>query len=71
MAFATAIRTAETGIMDRISAFARELSARRAQYRVYSRTVNELAALSNRDLADLGLSRSQIESVAHEAAYGK
>ena len=69
MAFAIETRT--TGIVDRISAFARDLSARRAQYRVYTQTINELSALSNRDLADLGLGRSEIPSVAHEAAYGK
>ena len=30
----------------------------------------ELSQLSDRELADLGLSRHSIETVAHEAAYG-
>lgn len=34
----------------------------------YSRTVSELEALSNRDLADLGIMRADIHRVAREAA---
>jgi len=41
------------------------------RYRVYRTTVNELSQLSGRDLADLGIHRSAIRSIAHEAAYGK
>ncbi len=41
--------------------------ARRA---VYQRTLRELSALSNRDLADLGIDRKMITRVANEAAYG-
>ena len=39
--------------------------------RVYVQTVAELQALSDRDLADLGLHRSMIPAVAKDAAYGK
>lgn len=45
----------------------RENAAKRA---VYRQTVKELESLSNRDLADLGLSRSAIRGIALEAAYG-
>ncbi|RYH02673.1 DUF1127 domain-containing protein [Salipiger sp. IMCC34102] len=38
--------------------------------RVYSATVRELSALSNRELDDLGISRSMVKSIAAEAAYG-
>ena len=41
------------------------------KWRVYRKTVNELSALSDRDLNDLGLSRSMIRGIALEAAYGK
>ncbi|GIT90624.1 hypothetical protein JANAI62_10790 [Jannaschia pagri] len=41
-----------------------------SKWRLYRKTYNELSALSNRDLADLGLSRAMIASVAFEAAYG-
>ncbi len=39
--------------------------------RVYNRTYAELANLSTRELTDLGISRSMISRLAHEAAYGK
>ena len=39
--------------------------------RVYVQTVTELQALSDRDLADLGLHRSMISAVAKDAAYGR
>jgi uncharacterized protein YjiS (DUF1127 family) len=35
--------------------------------RMYTKTVRELSALSNRELADLGLSRSMIRSIALDA----
>ncbi|TFL19905.1 DUF1127 domain-containing protein [Jannaschia formosa] len=41
------------------------------RWRLYTRTYDELAALSSRELDDLGISRSSIRSIAHEAAYGK
>ncbi len=43
---------------------------RTEQYRTYRRTIRELSDLSDRALADLGLSRSMIKSIAREAAYG-
>ena len=39
--------------------------------RIFNQTVAELNSLSDRDLADLGLHRSLIRSVAKDAAYGK
>ncbi|UWQ80424.1 DUF1127 domain-containing protein [Leisingera sp. S132] len=39
------------------------------RYRLYRQTVNELSALTARDLADLGLNRSEIKRVAYQAAY--
>ncbi|MEL6450975.1 MAG: DUF1127 domain-containing protein [Pseudomonadota bacterium] len=45
-------------------------AARHAQARVYRTTMAELSALSNRELADLGMHRSELKRVAWEAAYG-
>lgn len=42
-------------------------SAKRAAFR---KTRNELSALSNRELDDLGLSRFDIDRVAYESVYG-
>ena len=38
---------------------------------VYLQTLNELSAMSDRDLADINVARVSIEDIAHEAAYGK
>ncbi|PQO22204.1 hypothetical protein C2I36_14305 [Rhodobacteraceae bacterium WD3A24] len=46
------------------------LGARIARYRDYRRTLNELRALSTRDLADLGLEPDAIKRIARQAAYG-
>lgn len=36
----------------------------------YVRTLNELESTSDRDLADIGISRLSIKEVAYETAYG-
>lgn len=69
MAFATDIRATEAGIQDRIIAAYKGLSERAACYKVYRTTFNELNALTGRELADLGIHRSMIKSIAAEAAY--
>ena len=38
--------------------------------RLYRITVQELSALSDRELGDLGIHRSQITAIAREGAYG-
>jgi uncharacterized protein YjiS (DUF1127 family) len=38
------------------------------RWKRYSRTVSELSHLSNRELADLGLSRADIPRIAREAS---
>lgn len=46
------------------------LRQRWADYREYRRTLAELDMLTDRDLADLGLSRLDIKEVAYESVYG-
>lgn len=41
------------------------------RHAVYRATYNELAKLSDRELYDLGIDRSQIEDAAREATYGE
>lgn len=45
-----------------------EFSARRAKRKIFNQTRRELASLSNRELADLGIARSEISRISHEAA---
>lgn len=68
MAHWTQTQHGAAGLAGRLDAIRQDLSARLARYRLYRRTLDELAALSDRDLADLGLHRSQIRDVAREAA---
>ena len=51
---------------------ARKMAAaeRRAQHSAYVRTLHELQSSSDRDLADIGISRLSIKEIAYEAAYG-
>ena len=43
---------------------------RHASRRIYKATLSELDSLSNRELADLGLHRSELKRVASESARG-
>lgn len=38
---------------------------------IYVKTLTELDSMSDRDLADIAVSRHQIRDIAREAAYGK
>ncbi|WP_245764219.1 DUF1127 domain-containing protein [Sulfitobacter marinus] len=58
--------TTAPSLADRFNAVMSMIATRRKQARVYRATFNELSSLSNRELADLGMSRSQIRSIALE-----
>ena len=44
------------------------LKTRITAWKRYNRTVSELNALTNRELSDLGIARSDIQRVARQAA---
>jgi len=71
MAYATEFSTVQHGLRDRVTAIFNALSEARAQRKVYTRTLDELRSMSDRDLTDLGISAAQIPFIAREAAYGK
>lgn len=58
------------GRTTRFTGFAGGLAQRFARYQTYRTTLNELQALNDRELADLGVSRGMIRSIAYQAAYG-
>ena len=68
MAYITGNAAPAFGFGQRITAFVeRARQARRARV-IYRETYEELSALSDRDLADLGIARISIRDVALEAA---
>ena len=71
MAYLNHTRAADTGLRARLSTLTGQFAERFARYRLYRQTLAELGQLSPRELADLGIHRSQIASIAIEAAYGK
>lgn len=62
---------AATGFAGRLSAAIQRMQENRARRAIYRQTVRELNALTDRDLTDLGISRSMVGHLAHEAAWGK
>jgi len=71
MAYVNSSRAASFGIVDRAVAIVKSVRVGLERRRVFKQTVRELQALSNRELADLGIHRAMITRVANEAAYGK
>lgn len=70
MAYATQSDTRRPA-QGRLTRLVDQLAALQARRSVYRRTRNELNALSDRDLADLGIHRTEIRRLAYEAAYTK
>lgn len=68
MAFISMNRTATVTLADRFSAYAAQIADAYAQHKVYKTTYHELQELTNRELADLGIHRSMIKSIALEAS---
>jgi uncharacterized protein YjiS (DUF1127 family) len=67
MAFITGTAPA-FGLGDKVASLVERLRTARKVRAVYRQTYNELADLTDRDLADLGLHRTQIRAVALQAA---
>lgn len=68
MAIAQSTFGASNGIAERLTTFLGHAKEYRAKRKLYRTTYRELNGLSDRDLADLGINRSMIPSLALEAA---
>lgn len=66
--YMTRISAARRPAADKPSLIA-DLKARYSRYRMYRTTLSELSALSNHELSDLGMHRSQVRAVAWSVAY--
>ena len=71
MAYVNSSRQVTVSFGDRIVALVKVASQSMQRRRVYLQTLHELNGLSDRDLSDLGIARSDINNVAREAAYLK
>jgi uncharacterized protein YjiS (DUF1127 family) len=71
MAYVNTTQTARGGLLARLAFLKDGIAVAVQQRRIYTRTVSELNALTDRELTDLGISRLAIPEIAQEAAYGK
>jgi uncharacterized protein YjiS (DUF1127 family) len=71
MAYVSSNRTTSLSIGGRFAEMGKQAAEAWTAWRLYRRTLDELQALSARDLADLGLNRSMLRQAAFEAVYGK
>ena len=69
MAFMSDTRPGTAELKPRFATLIEGVKARMERRRSYRTTLRELMALSNRELADLGLHRSMLRGIAKEAAY--
>ena len=68
MAYATASTTSRIDFLPRIRAASTGLFEAWIRHRMYRDTLNQLNTLSDRELQDLGLSRSGLQRAAWESA---
>lgn len=68
---AYAAYTNENVAFDGNSGVLAQLKQRFANYRLYLRTLGELDALTDRDLADLGISRFDVKQLAWDSVYAQ
>lgn len=69
MAYASTYNTAQQGAADRLAAYGATLVERFQKARAFRKTISELSALPDAQLADMGLNRSMIRRVAYQAVY--
>lgn len=69
MAFYTDTHSANVPLMQRITEALHTWTAKSGKRAAYRRTLREMSQLSNRELADLGIHRSEIKRIAYEAVY--
>ncbi len=71
MAYVNSTRSLNISFADRLGNIAKSVKLALHRRRLFNQTVRELNALSDRELADLGIHASMIKQIATEAAYGK
>ena len=70
MAYATVTADRARSLVARVLSVLKSTRATWARNTAYKRTFNELDRLSNRELADIGIRRCDIEDIARFHVYG-
>jgi uncharacterized protein YjiS (DUF1127 family) len=70
MAYVNSSRSLSVSVSDRLGNIAKSVKLALHRRRLFNQTVRELNALSDRELADLGIHGSMIKDIAKQAAYG-
>ena len=70
MAYVTTHQSVGSGFMNKIAHQLIVLGEKIGREQVKRETYRELSALTDRELGDLGIARSNLRHIAHEAAYG-
>ncbi|MCE8510061.1 DUF1127 domain-containing protein [Ruegeria pomeroyi] len=70
MAYATVTADRAPSVVARVLSALKSTRATWARNAAYKRTFNELDRLSNRELADIGIRRCDIEDIARFHVYG-
>jgi uncharacterized protein YjiS (DUF1127 family) len=70
MAYATDTAAVGNSLGQRFAEFRASVADRMEKNRIFRTTLSELENLSDRDLADMGISRGAIHDIATQAAYG-
>jgi uncharacterized protein YjiS (DUF1127 family) len=71
MAYANSHHAEGTGLSGWFGEVLARWNEARERRAIYLKTLDELGAMSDRDLADINVARFEIEDIAHQAAYGK
>lgn len=68
MAYGATLQSPGLTLGDRVARWRDTLAVRHRQNAAYRQTFNELSALTDRELADIGVASGQIDDIAREAA---
>ncbi len=71
MAYVASHRPSRVSFFEFAANIVASWKAERARRVIFNQTLGELRGMSDRDLADIGIARIQIEDIAFEAAYGQ
>lgn len=70
MAYVSTSQVPHIALLERVKDFFAKTGEKMIRHRIYRTTLQELERLDDRDLADLGIRRSEIRRIAWNAGFG-